>query len=61
MIQRLLIFVNISFVLLQVYNLCFESNKIYPKNYFGSEYEVALFPISDHCCCPIQYLNIILF
>lgn len=37
----------------KIYNLCLEEDKIYSKSYFA-ECEVSLFPISDHCCCPIQ-------
>ena len=38
----------------KVYNLCQEKNKIYGPNYFSNFIEVGLFPILDHCCCPIQ-------
>ena len=39
----------------KVYNLCLESNKIYNKCCFNS-CDVALYPISDHCCCPVQMM-----
>jgi phosphatidylinositol-3,4,5-trisphosphate 3-phosphatase/dual-specificity protein phosphatase PTEN len=37
----------------KVYNLCFEPEKIYSKEYFP-ELNVALFPFSDHQVCPIR-------
>lgn len=36
---------------IKVYNLCMETEKIYPKSRF-SGLNVALFPFSDHQVCP---------
>lgn len=39
---------------IKVYNLCLETEKIYPKERFSGN-EVGLFPFSDHQVCPTRY------
>ena len=37
----------------KVYNLCLEKERIYSKEKFVDN-DVALFPFSDHCACPVR-------
>lgn len=38
---------------IKVYNLCLETEKIYPKSRFP-ESDVGFFPFSDHQACPTR-------
>jgi len=38
---------------IKVFNLCLEKDRIYNKNKFPDN-QVAIFPFSDHCPCPIR-------